>query len=87
MNTFTPATITPIHEHDCECCKFCGNYVSKGELFDLYFCPTEQSLIARYGVDGDYMSMDVTLVDRYPTDHPLGFLRDVLKARKVIKNK
>lgn len=40
------------HEHDCSKCKFLGQF----KEYDLYFCPTEPTLIARYGPDGEYRS-------------------------------
>lgn len=40
------------HKHDCDDCKFLGT----NDRFDLYFCPSSHSVIARYGVDGDYYS-------------------------------
>lgn len=42
----------PQFEHDCDRCIFLGRH----EKYDLYFCPTEPTVIARYGVDGDYLS-------------------------------
>ena len=40
------------YNHDCDTCIFMGNF----EKYDLYFCPTSKSLIARYGEYGDYKS-------------------------------
>lgn len=40
------------HEHDCDDCAFLGIH---GD-YDLYFCETNPTVIARYGVDGDYIS-------------------------------
>ena len=78
-------TITPVHAHDCDCCKFCGNSVFGGDLFDLYYCPTEQVTIARYGDDGAYISADWQHASEYDEGHPLRVLADILTARKKIK--
>jgi len=43
------------HEHDCDTCVFMGRF----EKYDLYFCPSDKSLIARYGVYGEYMSSSI----------------------------
>lgn len=48
----------PIHEHDCDVCTYLGSdreiaidyYIHKSDK------PLEMTLIARYGVMGDYMS-------------------------------
>jgi hypothetical protein len=43
----------PIFRHDCEACSFLGHY----EEHDLYYCPGEPTVIARYGSEGpDYKS-------------------------------
>lgn len=42
----------PLHEHDCECCTYLGTM----DKHDLYVCPSEPTVIARYGPDGDYKS-------------------------------
>jgi hypothetical protein len=38
--------------HDCEECVFLGTH----ERYDLYFCAATPTVIARYGVEGDYIS-------------------------------
>lgn len=38
--------------HDCEECVFLGTH----ERYDLYCCPANPTVIARYGTDGDYLS-------------------------------
>ncbi len=44
---------SPIYPHDCEKCQFLGTY----DGHDLYFCPCSMpTVIARYGLDGDYQS-------------------------------
>jgi len=43
------------YQHDCDCCVALGEH----EEYDLYFCKQggfEDTVIARYGVDGDYTS-------------------------------
>lgn len=53
----------PIHEHDCDECHFLGNY--EGEM-DLYYHKRgDETVIARYGEMGDYMS-GLYFVDRNP---------------------
>jgi len=43
----------PIYEHDCGKCIFLGNYSSpeydNNQQYDLYFCPTGKTVVARYG--------------------------------------
>ncbi len=51
----------PRHEHDCDACRFIGQI----DQYDIWLCPSHgmlknerfSSLIMRYGVMGDYMSM------------------------------
>ena len=80
-------TITPVYEHDCDCCKFCGNAVLGIELFDLYYCPTEEVAIARFGDDGAYISCEWQQAKEYYEGHPLRHLADILTARKKIKGR
>jgi hypothetical protein len=51
---------TPIHQHDCSHCDFLGLYDYKGITYDLYYHkgkhPYDTTVIARYGVDGEYYS-------------------------------
>lgn len=42
----------PRYPHDCKKCHFLGEH----REYDLYFCPSEVSIIARHGSDGDYLS-------------------------------
>lgn len=56
--------LDPNYTHDCESCVYLGNFLQKGELYDLYFCGKEGSgnerFVARYGNDGqDYFSYDL----------------------------
>ena len=51
--------VSPLHEHDCEDCKFLGNFEDQHGRYDLYFCPQHgaPTLIARWSSNGpDYMS-------------------------------
>ncbi len=67
---FTPSASTPRHEHDCDCCTFTGTY---GD-YDLYHCPKsdEGTIIARFGIDGDYYSRPLSLCkSSMSCDHPL----------------
>lgn len=47
----------PQHQHDCKTCEFKGRYGK----YDVYVCPKPNhamdSLIARYGKEGNYFSM------------------------------
>jgi len=57
----TPVAATPVarYAHDCECCVLLG----QDKDADLYYCPREGSLVARYGDDGpDYSSMPAYVV-------------------------
>ena len=51
---------TPQFQHDCDCCHFLGRYVDKdtSESMDLYAHTSNDNptVIARTGIDGDYMS-------------------------------
>ena len=47
-----PSIVLKRHYHDCSQCHFLGRH----EDNDLYFCPVEPTIIARYGADGDYWS-------------------------------
>ena len=43
----------PLFQHDCSFCNFLGNFNGH----DLYHCKgVSETLIARYGGDGDYVS-------------------------------
>ena len=38
----------PRYTHDCDSCEFLGQY----DKYDLYVCPDEPTIVARYGNDG-----------------------------------
>jgi hypothetical protein len=40
------------YAHDCEECVFLGTH----DRYDLYYCDATPTVIARYGIDGDYLS-------------------------------
>lgn len=44
----------PQYEHDCENCKFLGQFEHEGVHHDLYFCNHAPTVIARYGKYGHY---------------------------------
>ena len=49
----TPPMEEPRYKHGCKMCEFLGQY----KEYDLYFCPNEPTIIARYSdEDGDYGS-------------------------------
>lgn len=80
----------PIHEHDCgDCCKYLGSVLMRGQAYDLYkhVCPNGNfdTTIARFGIDGDYMSGDEFAIHAYNKDddtHPLGVAHHVWMASK-----
>lgn len=46
-----------IYKHDCGKCVFLGSYRGK----DLYCCPSEKTIVIRYGDDGsDYNSCPIS---------------------------
>lgn len=49
------AQVQPVvmrYEHDCDYCIPLGQW----QEYDLYYCPNEPTVVARYGELGDYMS-------------------------------
>lgn len=54
MNNFKP-----VHDHDCDACTYLKTVNIDNRVYDLYHClqgSTRHTVIARYGVDGDYLS-------------------------------
>lgn len=50
----------PHHTHDCKACISLGDFSFMGTDYDLYICNKQAdgvTLVARYGIDGDYASM------------------------------
>ena len=55
--TTTTARSFPLYTHYCKQCVWLGDYQEEGKTSDLYFCPNETTIIARYADDpGDYNS-------------------------------
>lgn len=55
----------PLFSHDCDNCVHCGNI--NGE--DIYFCPAEESVIRRFGEDGDFHSMPIKFAAQISSYH------------------
>ncbi len=56
------AVVTPAFDHDCAACRFLGRFAHGGQEHDLYLCPNDASLIARYGSEDAHnrsMGLDV----------------------------
>ena len=45
------------YEHDCDDCQYLGQYLE----YDAYYCPREDTLIARWGIDGKYFSRPASM--------------------------
>lgn len=58
----------PQFTHDCESCIFLGRYVdtysSVRKDFDLYVCPGEPTVVARYSSEGPDYNSGVEFADR-----------------------
>ncbi len=60
-------TNTPHHVHDCDQCIYLGSnklaFDEEREQWDYYFCEKCDggTLIARYGINGDYLSWPINL--------------------------
>ena len=54
------------HVHDCNKCEFIGaSHTDHGEIFDWYICGSNfKTIIGRYGIQGQYWSMDVDTLYR-----------------------
>jgi hypothetical protein len=65
-----------IWKHDCDACQLIGRFMDH----DLYYCDVSGCLVARHGVDGEYMSAQVDVCTRYAKNHPLGIAYIVHKA-------
>jgi hypothetical protein len=78
-------SIKPLHEHDCDCCEYHGQVASHAMLLDVYFCPQSDNgtVIARYGVDGDYFSMPAELIKNNQLSSSILFKAyELVNARK-----
>ncbi len=62
----------PLHQHDCDECQFLGQNVERGTVYDLYYCPPQDTYIARHGVDGEYGSCSSVFAHRYEENTPIG---------------
>lgn len=71
-----PSIVLKRHLHVCSQCWFLGRHDDN----DLYFCPNEPTIIARYGADGEYRS---GLVFGYLSD-PIPELEEALKRALCI---
>jgi len=97
--------MNPVHDHDCSRCVNHGIFVSVAQgqtsvgidsIYDLWVCPMDvgdlqdETLIARYGQHGDYISCSRHFADGYLDGHPIAFLRDKLneldEQHQVYKN-
>jgi len=74
----------PIHEHDCDVCKYLGTVNNQ----DLYFCPSDlggPTVICRYGKAGDYRSGLVFGLDKdNPLHEALKRALKVMEYRRII---
>lgn len=59
----------PVHQHDCEVCRFCGTFEFEDLMVDVYVCQPpgrgeiSQSLIGRFGSDGpEYWSHSIQVL-------------------------
>jgi hypothetical protein len=64
---------TPARAHDCEACVYLGTRKLEvdNRTYDFYFCAEgngDGTLIARYGLDGDYKSIDLAIHIQFPRD-------------------
>ena len=64
--------VKPLHSHDCNCCRYLGMHIDEGgKRYDLWYCPREQSCIARYGTEANYISTPFTFAGKYDVMHPI----------------
>lgn len=91
------ATTNPMYDHDCENCYFVGQHNgSDRTVYDLYICPNEPTVVARWGNYGaDYTSglvfigrnealgaaWEAALTKALAGDLPLGLSNDILTIR------
>jgi hypothetical protein len=57
-----PQSMKPKFEHDCDDCVFLGHYLEN----DLYYCPKEPTILARYGADGPEYTSGLTFAEHDP---------------------
>lgn len=71
---------TPLHEHDCPKCHFLGVY----EGMDLYCCDGfYRTLIARFGVDGDYYSCPISIIEKGVNSHEKATIEAYRRSMQV----
>jgi hypothetical protein len=87
FKTFTKtASGKPQHPHDCKKCEYKGS-IGK---FDVYVCPKPDgrqydSMIARYGKNGEYASFPRSVFAQAVSDHILGNVVEDGKRNENIK--
>jgi len=67
-------------KHDCSVCVYLGEF----QDYDLYYCPDEPTVIARYGTGGDYLSglyfiTTFPLLEAYNRASKAGLISDEVK--------
>lgn len=67
------------HTHDCEACIFLGQNHKDGKHEDFYYCRKSGSLIRRFGVDGEYGSMQRSLAIRFQDT-------EFMKLEKIVQS-
>lgn len=48
--------MTPVHEHDCNRCRFLGSLATFEGTFDLYHCAITDEVLARHGAGMSFRS-------------------------------
>lgn len=65
--------LRPHHQHDCEGCILLGAFRRDDGVFDVYYCPEDETLIGRSGDDGpDYHSMPIKIAENIADGRPTG---------------
>lgn len=84
-------TMNPHYEHDCDTCRFVGQHTDQtdGTLYDLYICPTEPNVVARYSNNGpdytsglEFIGHSAPLTAAWEAALTLAF--DILRMREMI---
>lgn len=61
------------HSHDCNSCRYCGSFLDKetADGVDVYYCPSEGSLVLRDGTFGsDYSSFPLEIAELIAVQSP-----------------
>ena len=53
-----------LFEHDCDNCQFLGQHTNIHGTYDLYICPNEPTIVARWGNHGSEYHSGIEFVDR-----------------------